>query len=147
MNKVNIFKSTLIASILTVSASVFAQDRIVPFSKVPNSIQTYVKNHFPDHKVLQAEVDYEGLTKEYEIILSDNIKLEFNGKNNIKSIDAKTKLPNSVIPKTILDYVKSNYPNNFIIEWDLDDTRQSVELNNNIELEFTLKGEFLRIDD
>ena len=81
------------------------------------------------------------------IILSDNIKLEFNRKNNIKSIDAKSELPNSVIPLAINKYIKANYPNNFITKWDLDRTHQSVELNNGIEIEFTLKGKYLRIDD
>ena len=73
--------------------------------------------------------------------------MEFNSKNNIKSIEAKSKLPNSVIPEKIMEYVETNYPNNFIVEWDLDTKHQSVELNNGIELEFTLKGAFLRIDD
>ena len=39
------------------------------------------------------------------------------------------------------------YADNFIVEWDLDSTHQSVKLNNGIELEFTLKGKFLRIDN
>jgi hypothetical protein len=147
MKKMRIFKHSLIASLLTMSVSAFAQDKIIPFSESPNSNKTYVLKHFPDNKVIQAEVDYEGLTKEYDIILSDNIKLEFNRKNKIKSIDAKSKLPNSVIPKSIWDYVKSNYPENFIVEWDLDYKHQSVKLNNGVELEFTLKGVFLRIDD
>lgn len=147
MKKIRIVKSTLIACLLIMSVNAFAQDRIVPFSEVPNQIQTYVKKHFPNNKVLQSKVDYEGLTKEYEIILSENIKLEFNKKNNIKSIDAKFKLPNSVLPKSISDYVALNYADNFIVEWDLDSTHQSVKLNNGIELEFTLKGKFLRIDN
>lgn len=147
MKTMKIFKHTLIASLLTVSLSTFAQDKIIPFSEAPTSIRTYVQKHFPDNKVIQTEIDYEGLTKEYDIILSDNVKLEFDRKNNIKGIDAKSKLPNSVIPKSIWDYVKSNYPENFIVEWDLDYKHQSVKLNNGVELEFTLKGVFLRIDD
>ena len=114
---------------------------------MPSQIQTYIKKHFPNNEVVQSEVDYEGLTKKYDIILSDNIKLEFDGKNNIKGIDAKSELPNSVIPLAISKYVKSNYPNNFITEWDLNKRHQSVELDNGIEIEFTLKGEYLRIDD
>ncbi len=146
MNKFNYFKGALIAALLTLSVFVFAQDRIISYSELPQQIQTYVKKHFPNNQVLQSEIDYEGLTKEYEIILSDNIKLEFNRKNKIKSIQAKSKLPDSVIPSKISEYVKSNYQNNFIVEWELDRTHQSVELDNKIELEFSLKGDFLRID-
>lgn len=147
MSKVEVLKSTIIAIILFASVSAFAQERIVSFSEVPDSIQAYVKKHFPDNKVLQAEVDFKGLTKEYDIILSDNIKLEFNKKNNIKSIDAKTELPGSVIPKAILNYVKSNYPDNFITEWELEDKHQEIGLDNGLELEFKMNGEFIRIDN
>ena len=147
MKHFKFLKSALLIGILTVSVSVFGQDKVVPYSEVPSQIQTYVKKHFPNSKIIQSEVDYEGLTKEYDIILSDNIKLEFNRKNNIKSIDAKSELPNSVTPLAINKYIKANYPNNFITKWDLDRTHQSVELNNGIEIEFTLKGKYLRIDD
>ncbi|MCK9255680.1 MAG: hypothetical protein GX793_08435 [Bacteroidales bacterium] len=147
MKTFKILKTVLIISLISLSLSACTQDKIIPFSELPTTIQTYVKNHFPNNEIVQVEVDYEGLTKEYDIILSDNIKLEFNSKNNIKSIEAKSKLPNSVIPEKIMEYVETNYPNNFIVEWDLDTKHQSVELNNGIELEFTLKGAFLRIDD
>jgi hypothetical protein len=43
--------------------------------------------------------------------------------------------------------VKTNYPNNVINDWELDDGIQKVELDNSIDLEFSQKGEFLRIDD
>ena len=147
MKKIKYLRSALLIGILTVSISLFGKDRIIPYSEVPSQILTYIKKHFPNNEVVQSEVDYEGLTKKYDIILSDNIKLEFDGKNNIKGIDAKSELPNSVIPLAISKYVKSNYPNNFITEWDLNKRHQSVELDNGIEIEFTLKGEYLRIDD
>lgn len=147
MKKYNLFKNLLIAIILTTSVSVFGQDKIIPYSEVPAQIQTYIAKHFPNTQVLQAEVDYEGLTKEYEIILNDSTKLEFDYKNNIVSIKANSKLPDSTIPTKIREYVKANYPKNYIIEWELDKTHQSVDLDNKIELEFSLKGEFLRIDN
>ena len=77
MKHFKFLKSALLIGILTVSVSVFGQDKVVPYSEVPSKIQTYVKKHFPNSKIIQSEVDYEGLTKEYDIILSDNIKLEF----------------------------------------------------------------------
>lgn len=146
MNVNSFFKNTLTAFFLMISLSIFGQDKIIPYSKVPAVIQTYIKTHFPDHKVIQAEIDYEGLTKEHEIILSDGIKLEFNRKNKVKKIDGKSKLPDSVIPLKIRRYVQKNYPNNFITEWEQNKTHQSVDLDNDLELEFTLKGDFLRID-
>ncbi len=147
MKAINLLKGMLIIMLLTSTATVFGQDKIVSYSEVPSSIQSYVKKHFPQSKVLQAGYEYERLKKEYEVILSDNIKLKFNGKNVIKNIEAKTELPASVIPSKIRSYVKSNFPTNFITEWDLDKRKQTIKLDNKIELEFTLKGEFLKIDN
>ncbi len=149
MNKIIKLKSAFIAGVLTLSFVGFSQDKIVTYSEVPIQIQNYVKEHFPKNNVLQSKIDNEGLSKEFDLILSDNIELEFDRNNNIKSIDSKsnTKLPKSVIPKKIWEYVEYNYPQNYIVEWDLDRKHQSVKLENGIELEFTLKGVFLRIDN
>lgn len=139
--------NALIAVPLSLTFSSFAQDKVIPYSQTPAPIQTYVKTHFSNSEVIQAEIDYEGLTKEYDVILKDGIKLEFNSKNQIKSINGKQKLPESTIPTKILKYTKENYASQYIVEWDLDRTHQSVKLNNGLELEFTLKGEFIRIDN
>jgi len=55
-------------------------------------------------------------------------------------------LPNSVIPEKILQYVTVNYPTNFITDWKLDGKNQEVQLDNGLNLEFNIKGDFLRID-
>lgn len=39
------------------------------------------------------------LSKTYDILLSENINLEFNRKKEIIEIDGETQLPNSVIPE------------------------------------------------
>ena len=103
--------------------------------------------HFPDNTILQAVIERDGLTKTYNIILSENISLEFNRKKEIIDIDSETKLPDSVIPAKILQYVTTNYPDNFITDWELDNKNQQVQLNNGLDLEFNMNGDFLRIDD
>lgn len=129
------------------SLSLFSQDKIVPFSKVPTKIQTYIATHFPSNKVLQSQFDYNGLSKEYEIILSNNIILKFDRKDSIKEIESIQELPESVVPTKIYEYLQSNYPTNFVKKWELDNKKQSVKLDNDIELEFTINGEFIRIDN
>lgn len=82
----------------------------------------------------------------YDILLDGNIKLEFNKKNQIIDIESREKLPDSVIPAKILDYVSANYSGNFITGWEIDGRNQQVKLNNGLELEFNMDGDFLRID-
>lgn len=135
--------------LLSISLTSFAQDKVIPEGKLPKEIRSYVKTHFPSNSILQASIDDELFSKSYELILSDNISLDFNSKNKITDIESKSKskLPDSVIPKRILEYTKTNYPNNVIISWELDDRNQQIELDNGLDLEFNMAGDFLMIDD
>ncbi|MBX3106913.1 MAG: PepSY-like domain-containing protein, partial [Bacteroidetes bacterium] len=91
-------------------------------------------------------INKEGLQKEYEIKLNDRTQLEFNNKYQIIKIDADTALPQSVIPAKLQSYIKTNYPQNHITEWELDNKGQEIKLNNGIKLEFSKQGDFKRID-
>jgi len=148
MNTIQSLKSIMIISLLTASSISFGKDNVIPYSELPIPIKTYINSHFPNYKVLKVETDNDLLSKEYEIKLSKGIEIEFNGKKNvIKNIGGDSKLPDNVIPLKIRQYVKSNYPKSFIKEWDLENTYQSVKLNNDIELKFTMGGDFIKADD
>jgi hypothetical protein len=123
------------------------KEEILPTSDLPGDIQTYINTHFPTHTIVQIIKDRDGMTKTYDILLSDNVGLEFNRKYEIIDIDGITQLPNSVIPDKILQYVATNYPSNFITDWELDDRNQQIELDNGLDLEFNMDGDFLRIDN
>lgn len=123
------------------------KEEVLPSSDIPEEIAQYVTTHFPDHEILQVVKDRDDLTVTYEVILDGNISLEFNRDKEIVEIDASTELPDSVIPDKILEYVRTNYPDHFITDWELEGKHQKVKLNNGLELEFTMDGEFIRIDD
>ena len=91
--------------------------------------------------------DVDGFTKKYDVTLSDNITLEFNRAKEVTDIDANAKLPDSVIPTEITQYVATNFPNNVITDWELEDRHQQVGLDNGVDLEFKMSGEFIRIDN
>lgn len=147
MKTTNLLKTIIASTMIIISFAANAQDRTIQYAELPDEIKTYIKTHFADNKFVVAEVERDGLSKEYEVTLTDNVKLEFNGKKQIKKIDGKTKLPDSVIPQPIINYVKSHYPSNFITEWELSKNRQSVELDNGLDLYFTIKGEFIKLDN
>ncbi len=138
-------KSTAFLTLLMVTTFAFAQDKVVPYSQIPSEVKSYVTTHFPKHKVIQSEIDMEGVSKQYEIILSEGIELKFNNKYNIIEIDGKSKLPNSVVPEKIREYVATNYPNNVITEWKIDGKNQQIGLDNDLDLEFKMNGNFIRI--
>ncbi len=116
-------------------------------NKLPTEILNYISTHFPDNPIKKAVIEKEWLKKSYEIKLYDNIVLEFNKDKVIVDIEAKSKLPDSVIPDLILQYVIKNYPDNYIIKWELEYKGQEIKLNNGLELVFDIDGSFLWIDD
>ncbi|UTC63699.1 PepSY-like domain-containing protein [Treponema sp. OMZ 788] len=132
--------------LLLSSCMLYGKEMLINFTDLPEKAQNYVKTHFPDAKPLRAEKEKDGLSVKYEIKLDNMIELDFNSKGEITGIDGNSKLPDSVIPKEILDYVKKHYPDNYITDWNLEKKTQEVELDSGLELKFDLKGKFLRID-
>lgn len=121
-------------------------DKIINDDERPKEIIEYVQTHFPNLEILQITKDYEGVNLTYEVIIQENYYIEFSRKFKVLEVSGTSKLPDSVIPEKILNYVIENYPDNYIISWELDDKNQQVELDNEMELKFNMKDEFLRID-
>lgn len=141
MNKIKI---ALILAIFTLVSC--EKETMVQEQDLPAEIRTFITTHFPANRILQSVKDRDGLELTYDIILEGNISLEFNRKKQITDIDGIAKLPDSVIPSKIIDYVLANYSGSTITGWELDDRNQQVVLDNGVELEFNMSGDFLRID-
>jgi hypothetical protein len=60
--------------------------------------------------------------------------------------DDEKELSESEIFTEITSYVAENFPTNFITDRELEDNSQQVGLNNDLDLEFTKDGEFIRVD-
>lgn len=130
----------LIVAMLSVSAlHAQAKDQ----ADLPAKIQEYLKQSFPDHKVLRVEKDKDDKDPDYEIYLDKDIVLDFDKDNNIESIDARAKLPDTAIPPQILSYVKTKYPTAAIYDWEMDDNNQEITLDNGTELKFSKEGAFI----
>jgi hypothetical protein len=141
-------RSILILSALVLFlATACSKDAVVPEETLPASIKEYITTHFPTHAILEVMKEREGLSTSYEVTLEGSFKLEFDRRNQIKDIEGITKLPDSVVPAKISEYVTSNYPDQFIVKWEKDDNHQEIQLDNKMELVFTLSDDFLRIDE
>lgn len=119
----------------------------LPLTSIPSEISNYVSTHFPDNPIINAIKDTDGFELTYDTTLEGNFFIEFNRKKEVIDIEGLTKLPDSVIPAKLLGYVTSNYPDNFIIGWEIDDRNQQIKLANGLELKFNMNGDFLRIDN
>jgi phosphopantetheine adenylyltransferase len=123
------------------------KEKVIPSNDLFAEIKSFISNHFSDNSIIQVIRDRDGLTITHDVMLSENINLEFNRKNEIIEIDGLTELPSSVIPEKLRQYVINNYPSNLITDWELDDKNQQIELDNGLDLEFNMNGDFLRIDN
>lgn len=143
----NLIKSFFLSLIGMTFLTSCEKEEIISSLDLPIEINSYISTHFPNKSILQVIKDKDGLTKSYDILLNENVSLEFNRKNEIIDIDGNSKLPDSVIPDKILQFIALKYAANFITDWQLDGNNQQVELDNGLDLEFNMKGEFLRIDN
>ena len=123
------------------------KEKVISENDTPSEIKSYVQNHFPNQGIMQIIKDKDGLTLTYDILLDDMTSLEFNRKKEIQEIQSSKELPSSVIPDRIETYVSTNFEENYIIGWELDDKNQQIELDNNIEIEFTMDGDFVKFED
>lgn len=139
-------KKLLLLAIVPFVLTACDKESVLPLADVPTQITNYVNTHFPNNPIIQVIKDLDGVELTYDVTLEGNFFLEFNRKKEVIEIKGLTKLPDSVIPEKILDYVVTQYPENHIIKWELDDRSQEVTLDNELELVFNLKGDFLRID-
>jgi|SRR5690554_4337433 len=122
------------------------KERIIEAANLPVEIQNYVSTHFSEYSIVKAIEEKEPNGLEYEVYLSGGYGLEFNTYLHVTEIKGASRLPDSVISESILNYTNLHYPDLYIRKWEWEHTYQQVELNNGIELEFTTTGEFIRVD-
>lgn len=123
------------------------KERIIEAANLPVEIQNYVSTHFSEYSIVKAIEEKEPNGLEYEVNLRGGYQLDFNTYLHVTEIKGNAKLPDSVIPESILNYTNVNYPDLYIIKWEWEDTYQQVELSNTLELEFTTTGEYIRVDN
>ena len=126
----------------------FAQDDM-PISKkdMPSSLQRNVTRYFGKKNISSIIKDKEDGKIVYEVSFDDGTKAEFSSNGNIIEVKSYSGVPSSVVPSKVQAYVRKYYPQSKIVQWKKKSNKQKIELDNDLDLEFTLKGDFLRIDD
>ncbi len=133
---------------LTFSLVLFAQDKPISFQQLPKNSQQFITTYFGSQNVAVILLDDDYLKKEYEVILKNGTKIEFKSDGNWKEIKSnKGKIPSGFIPKKIVAYVQKSFPNTGIKKIEKNRFSYEVELINGIDIEFDLKGNFVKFDD
>lgn len=142
------FLSSILAmSVCLVSLSCNADDLFINVRELPQTVQSFIASHFPNTSVLSTIKD----GNDYEIRMDNGWEMEFDHNGQWETVDCKRdEIPASVIaliPETIVSYIRNNYPTVFITEISRDRSGYDVELSNGLDLKFSSKGNFIRIDD
>ena len=126
----------------------FAQDDM-PISKkdMPSSVQRNVTRYFGKKNISSIIKDKEDGKIVYEVSFDDGTKAEFSSNGSIIEAKNHNGVPASIVPARVQAYVSQYSPQSKIVQWKKKSNKQKIELDNDLDLEFTLKGDFLRIDD
>jgi hypothetical protein len=142
---------TLIATLFvgtSVACMNMDDDRPIGVEKLPAQIKTFVSEHFAGVDISYAKLDRSFGDDEYEVVLSNGAKIDFNSKGVWKEVDCeRTEFPASIIPEKIASYVAQSYPGTKIEKITRSKRYYEVELRNDLELVFDKEFNFLRADD
>ena len=125
-----------LATILILGVSAFAQNGMSKFEQLPAKAQEFVNNYFKDYTIQYIFCDKEFADVDYKILFEDGTEIEFNAKGEWTDVSGKKKcIPTAFILAEITNYVEKEF------------NRITIELNNNLELEFNSKGKLISYDD
>ena len=147
MKKQVLFLAAL-ACMMLHTASTFADDRVIPVEQLPEAAQKFVKATFPGHAISYATVDVDFAKKSYEVRLDNGIEIDFDNGGTWDKVDCHfSAVPAHLVPATIAEYVKTNFPGTQVVKFDKERRGFEVELSNDLELHFNSHGKLLYIDD
>ena len=111
---------------------------------LPAAIGAYITKNYPGTTITKAEKS----ATEYEVKLSNGVKLEFNLDGSFKEVSGGRRGaddPIITLPANIMTYIATNYPNTTIVKAEKSLTRYEVRLSNLVKLEFDLDGKFIQV--
>ena len=106
------FITAFFAMLLVVfSVSCSSEDNEFDYAALPMPAQLFVKQYFADATYSRVEKEKDNGSWEYEVLLSDGSKVEFNEKGEWTSVECKySEMPVGIIPTVIAEDIAKRYP-------------------------------------
>lgn len=114
-------------------------------NQVPPQSKEFIDKYFPQSSIVLVEMDDDDNDgKEYSVLLNDGTKVEFDLQGEWKRVSRKkTGVPSTLVPKPILQYVKTNYPEDVITKLSRKPYGFKIELSNDEDVRFNPQGQFI----
>lgn len=146
-------KSTFAFAVLAIAAigiaSCSTESTYHDMSNLPQTVQTVITENF-DSDVISANVEANTIgIDEYEVFLANGTKVKFEGEEweevSVPATDSIA-IPDYFVSEPIRTYVTTNMPGQNIVKIERDKNGYDIKLANNVELEFSADGTFLKVD-
>lgn len=124
------------------------RERAVQFEKLPKAAIAFVEQYFSKDQVLFATEETEFLGKEYNVMLENNISLQFDKEGKWTKVECRMNpIPQDLIPNEIQTFIEQKFPQMSVREIQRDKRGWEVELMNGIGLEFDQRFNLVDYDD
>lgn len=136
----------LAAAISSISILQGCDDTRISEKRLPAQAQEFISQYFPGISVTYAEKERDDRQKEYNVKLADGTEIQFNEDGSWTSVDCEFSiLPEGIVPDSITDYVKANYPESKIYKAEKEFGGYEIGLTGGVELIFNTAGEYVRV--
>lgn len=119
----------------------------IKVTDLPLKAQTVLSQHFNNQKVNFASIESGIIDKNYDVVLQNGTKLEFDKKGNVTEIDCKQgAVPEKLIPQAINTYLQENYSGQTVRKIEFNKNEYELELSNGIDITFNKHFQVIDID-
>lgn len=146
MKKVlSILVLALVAVQFAIAGEVITRDA----NQLPLNARNFINQYFSKPQISRIKIDTNVLgSKKYEVLLTDRTEIDFDSNGNWTEVDCKkAAVPGALVPVSVKEYVKTNFPREIITKIDRGGSGMEVELANDYSLKFNSKGKFVKMDD
>ena len=141
-------KIILTVSLLLIGSAAALADKPVSLEQLPAAAQSFLKSHFPSQAVTFASEDRGLISKEYEVLLSDGAKVDFDSDGEWTDVECKlSRVPDAIVPKPITEYVAKSFPQVKILKIERDRRGYELSLSNGLDIDFDKQFKVVDIDD
>lgn len=141
--------SILVLALVAVQFA-FAGDVITQDAKqLPLTARNFINQYFSKPQISQIKIETNILqSKKYDVLLTDRTEIDFDSNGNWTEVDCKkAAVPGALIPVSVKEYVKANFPREIITKIERGRSGVEVELSNDYSLKFNSKGKFVSMED
>lgn len=146
MKKVlSILVMALVAVQFAIAGEVITRDA----NQLPLNARNFINQYFSKPQISRIKIETNILgSKKYEVLLTDRTEIDFDSNGNWTEVDCKkAAVPGALVPVSVKEYVKTNFPREIITKIDRGGSGMEVELANDYSLKFNSKGKFVKMDD